>query len=175
MTMYPVEASTAGNFSYITPPWTLSGTIDITNGVIADPDLHVNFMFPDVTFSTVRDVYNVFQTYPTSSFVPYYNEWVVQILGDAPNWRPQLGIVFVTPLSETLFNFHGATINGFGVDGGAAGGFSAGGVVNMGLIGTSSDFQFHFPVPASEIGTGWTSLFIMALMWGCYRHRRAMR
>ncbi len=30
-------------------------------------------------------------------------------------------------------------------------------------------------VPTPDLGTGWTSLFIIALMWGCYWHRRAMR
>ncbi len=30
-------------------------------------------------------------------------------------------------------------------------------------------------IPAPELGTGWTSLLIVALMWVCYRHRCAMR
>ncbi len=42
--------------------------------------------------------------------------------------------------------------------------------------GTSGGFtDMAVGVPAPELGSGWTSLLIVALLWVCFWHRRAMR
>ncbi len=155
MTVYFIFA--AGPDQYTGALDTLSGTIDVTNaGVITGAYLQV-----------------------TGYALPFYGPPSVVRLPDISEWS--MGISNLTVLLGTRSSLptFGTDIFGFTAccvpvvstpSGGSNYGTTAqplGTIPNLALPLSS--------VPAPELGTGWTSLLIVALMWGCYRHRRAMR